>query len=193
MNRCTSRRSKETPLGDVSNNFDYVNEANVFVDRMVMLILFGVATGVHWVVEQPSSSILFCHPAWIHLANLSNSSVLQLYSVNMWMGMLGATTPKASTLKSSCYWITETRKKLDRSLFSRSLGQTYRHLGDGKVEGGKMLKETQAYPFGYGVLLRKLWEKRRKLAGDPCLTGSPTAVPHIWDASIMKQLEQMAQ
>ena len=59
LNRATSGRRAHNPLG---YNKPYVRDANVMVSRMSMLIMFGLCLGVEWVLEQPLSSIMVCHP-----------------------------------------------------------------------------------------------------------------------------------
>ena len=66
LNRATSQRS---PLGIYGNTkLGYVRDANLMVSRCALLIWIARTRGLHWVLEQPSSSIMLYHPRLQELA-----------------------------------------------------------------------------------------------------------------------------
>ena len=66
INRDTSGRSKADPLGRVW--LKGVELANLIVVRCMLLILLASARKVHWVLEQPASSIMFWMPRFQEVA-----------------------------------------------------------------------------------------------------------------------------
>ena len=56
LNRCTSGRSAENPLGNMSRK--YVRLNNMLVSRMILLILVGIVIGVHFLLEQPLTTLM---------------------------------------------------------------------------------------------------------------------------------------
>ena len=56
LNRGTSGRSAENPLGNMSRK--YVRLNNMLVSRMILLILVGIVIGVHFLLEQPLTTLM---------------------------------------------------------------------------------------------------------------------------------------
>lgn len=61
VNRATSGRSAEMPLGNGSR--EYVVEANALIARWVMLMLIAVAFEACFLMEHPGSTVVDYHPA----------------------------------------------------------------------------------------------------------------------------------
>ncbi len=68
MSRGTTKRSKQSPLGD--EHVEKVRLSNVLVARTVLLTLLAIARGVAWTWEQPLSSLMEEHPRVKHLRHL---------------------------------------------------------------------------------------------------------------------------
>ncbi len=192
VNRSTSTRSKENPLGECPRG--YVLEANVFVDRMVLLLLVGLALNIHFIVEQPASSLLWLHPAWKHMQELEKLGWIPCHRQPIWMGMFGGPSPKATTLQSSCAWINCMATKLDRSRFqqpSKNVKSYVDAQGKKRITGEKELKQSQAYPAGYGRVICKLWaendDRDRKDLVEPC----EEYPSHDWDRTIEAELNAL--
>ena len=56
FNMGTSGRSAENPLGNMSRK--YVRLNNMLVSRMILLILVGIVVGVHFLLEQPLTTLM---------------------------------------------------------------------------------------------------------------------------------------
>ena len=60
LSRGSTGRSRERPLGEEER--ECVRVANLLVSRVAILIYLAVSRGAVWVLEQPASSIMTCHP-----------------------------------------------------------------------------------------------------------------------------------
>ena len=135
---------------------EYVHKANVMVARMVWLVLYGVRRGIHWILEQPLSSLMGGHPKMQLLQLLADMGAIDMYYATGWMGAHGAMTPKGAK-----WWGSKDLACLGDGL-SRSEMQAMRihsvknskkqmHAdGSTSVTGGPGLKESQEYPHEYG-------------------------------------------
>ena len=47
----------------------HVADANKMVARLCLQLYIASARGVVWILEQPASSLLYCHPDFARLAN----------------------------------------------------------------------------------------------------------------------------
>lgn len=95
VSRGTSKRSKESPMGDVSQRS--VREANLLTSRFVLLLLVAVARGAQWCVEQPQSSLLFLHNRFKLVFQMATDGLMPaLTTSRFWMGGYGAFSAKPS-------------------------------------------------------------------------------------------------
>ena len=156
LNLGTSHRVCYNPLG---TNAGSVRDGNIMVSRMCFLILFSVVRKVHWLLEQPLSSKMQEHPKMRLLQRLRDETVLDGHEAHGWMGAYGARTPKASKWEGSPAWVSKLGNSLTKSQLA-CLGDdqvVVRDATKGSVTGGKHLKETQAYPHGYGQVVANLF------------------------------------
>lgn len=68
LSRGSTKRSRENPLGDPGSA--YITSQNKIVARVVLMIKIAGYFGAHWVVEQPSSSIMDLHPTFARLRRM---------------------------------------------------------------------------------------------------------------------------
>ena len=157
MNRATSKRSSENPLGDTS--LAYIRAANCMVSRTVLFCLVASARDVRFIVEQPATSVMPHHPKFAHMLALSRDGVLPLSQVFTWFGMFGGTSPKPTKLWGTPTWLSQLARKLDRNIaWSVTTANRYTDAGGTRrVTGTSDLKGTQAYPDGYGEAVAALW------------------------------------
>ena len=111
VNRGTSGRSRERPEG--RTQIKGVALANLIAVRCVLLVLLAMARKVHWILEQPSSSVMALQPRFKEL--FAKHKIITTFT---WMGMFGGETPKATVLYSSSPWTSHLKKVLNRQLFS---------------------------------------------------------------------------
>ena len=51
----------------LNNNSQWVSDQNALVSRLVYVLILWMKRGVYWIVEQPTSSIVFEHPRWRYM------------------------------------------------------------------------------------------------------------------------------
>ena len=165
ISRSSTRRSPGNPLGNTSS--DVVAGANAMVSRMVLLILFLSARFIAWILEQPASSLMAQHPRMRMLKELNAHSgtagLSEFHETNTNMGAFGAATKKPTKLYSSEKWVAQLSRSLPAGYKPDPKVQTVT-IANGKVSGGKDLKDTQAYPDGYGQELLRVWRASRRTA-----------------------------
>jgi len=125
--------------------------------RCSLLILLAMSRRVHWILEQPSSSLCCWMPRFQVI--VSNFNV---YEVWMWMGMFGGPTLKATRLYAGSQWPFALRRKLDRSKFvaATKTVRTYKDKsGVSRVTGAPALKASQQYPDDYGKEVARLYKE----------------------------------
>ena len=148
VNRGTSKRSREHPLGDTS--LAYICQANQMVSRVIMICLVATARGHTFVIEQPSSSVMDSHPKFAFMMKLAEHGLLQVHSVRTWFGMFGGESPKPTTLWGNPSWLDQLRRKYDKRAQRQGVPVTERYTdkrGALRVKGlGENLKNTQSAP-----------------------------------------------
>ena len=130
-----------------------VRQGNTQVARMALALLLLQVRGAGWVLEQPSSSIMYLHDAmqWLWHRQRWHTAVTS-------MGAFGGPTQKPTKLRSNKAWIGKMRKKPsvnDQVRFKELKVTTARQLephadGRKRVSGeAQGLKDSQIYPIGY--------------------------------------------
>ena len=155
-NRGTSARTYDKPLGDTT--LPSVVRGNVMVFRCMMLALVAQLKGAVVTVEQPTSSLMSCHPAfaWFNKCGALLPGLFPLLRYHMWMGMYGGGSPKSTVLWSSARYTKLLKIKLDSKRVwpdVRNVSKIYWNNGKRRMMGGSKLKSTQAYPVQFGLRL----------------------------------------
>ena len=164
INRSSSGRSVDCPLGDVSQR--YVSDANCMVSRVVFLALLATCLNLRFLIEQPASSIMNHHPKFKHMMLLAERGVLSINTTHTWFGMFGGTSPKPTRLWGTPTWVQSLHRTLDKSKSWEVVTADHYidQAGRKRVVGTKSLKSTQAYPPGYGEEVARLWEQDDHMA-----------------------------
>ena len=155
LSKGTTKRTDENPWG-----FDRpsVRTANQQVVRMLLIIILLKARKVAWLLEQPMTSTMCKIPLWSAVAPQGS-----LLKTSTWMGAFGAPTRKPTWLMSTHAWTEQLSRKLSRDAGLGVPGTTVLLVdasdGRKRVCGGPRLKETQAYPVGYGRAVHQYWEE----------------------------------
>lgn len=155
VNRSTSGRSIQRPLGDCSK--DYVRLANIMVARCALVCLLLSAKGCFWLLEQPSGSLLEQHPRMQWLIKS-----LKLWRVYIRMGDFGAETGKPTWVYSAHKEILDLQQyKTCEFNPKKTTPMTtvvmYRDDGTLAITGTQALKGTQSYPSGFGNAVSELY------------------------------------
>ena len=148
MSRSSTGRAVWQPLGDSWSAS--ARAGNVMVSRMALVLYLLVAKQVMWIVEQPSSSLMFLHP--------------RLSQFRRWAGYLearttmaeyGGSSSKPTTLRGSPPWLQQLERKITPQTRARlrkegvALADVAEENRRKTVTGNKNLKGSQAYPRGY--------------------------------------------
>ena len=157
---------------------------NTMVSRMALLAMYGLCRRVAFVLEQPSSSLMFKH------SRLRQRPFCDFFEYSTWMHSFGAPTPKRTILLA------------DQPLIGANLSRTIRRssfIGSGtattttkhacathqkaRVYGARSLKSTQEYPIGYGRAVVRAFRKWQLLVVEDCSSSDsdyPDSVEDTW-------------
>ena len=127
---------------------------NALVERVVLVLEVLHARGVHWIVEQPASSVLWDYPAMQRCIRRHAAA-----AVTLDMGAFkGGTSVKPTVLYGTAPYLQklERRCSSEMRLKLRMEGvQTTKRSVDSngvrRCQGTADLKGTQAYPWGWGA------------------------------------------
>ena len=95
MARASCFRHPDQPLGLPDRRSDVVLAANHMVTLMAMCILFIMASKGSWILEQPASSIMVCHP---RMKQVREALGKKWVEVSTCMDKFGAETPKTNNI-----------------------------------------------------------------------------------------------
>ena len=153
-------RSIATPMGLSRPS---TRRGNLMVTRACILGLIGLSRKAAYVLEQPSSSLMFNH------TRQSQEPSSLFWKIYTWMLAFGGLTPKRTTLQlDQPLFAAELGRKLRRSEFLGTKRRTYT-LKDAdathpqmRIYGaGKKIKQIQEYPIGYGRAVGRVARKWR--------------------------------
>ncbi len=173
MSRRTSMRTYIDPLGNTRN--EKTCDGNIMVARMIVLSLYHLAKFGVWLLEQPGSSLMRFHPGFEYLEKASaymrrlRGDTGDIDDLPSWMAAFGGKTAKRSLLSSThkevLFPLHRTLSVAQRKeLKATSVVHERIVVEDGvmkhKVTGKKdLLKETQQYPYQYGVEVSKAYKR----------------------------------
>ena len=182
--RSCTKRTPENPLGDRDNAF--TEHGNVMVARCCLLKLIGWAKGCYFMLEQPSSTLMKCHPRIEQVIAITGAQI-----VNTCMGGFGGPTKKRTLLLTDVPW----GSKLARSgKGHRGSGEKLAHVDElGRVTGKRSaLKNSQAYPAGFGREVASLHVEHMQDMGGFTSYGEIRQVfkPDVWADA---ELEEVAR
>ena len=150
----TTLRNDQNPWGALDR--PSVRVANAQVVRMILVVMLLKVRGCSWLLEQPMTSRMCKVPLWDAVAPPND-----FYKTSTWMGAYGAPTRKPTWLLSTEGWTTRLARTLKRDAPKGVAGTTLQMGstigGRNRVCGGPRLKESQAYPPGYGVAVQRYW------------------------------------
>ena len=159
MCRGATHRTASRPEGDPKVRC--VREGNGMVARMAAVLIVLICKSVHWVLEQPESSLMKKSLWMRHVLSLKPT-----YATKTYMGVFGGSTLKPTELLSMSRWPSQLcRRKSD---FDASAAPSMVHNSidtDGKVSvTGKtdLLKASQVYPEAYGREVYSLWKQNEE-------------------------------
>ena len=133
----------------------YVKSQNMLVDRMVYLLILCIKRGVHFIVEQPASSIMWQYP---RMSKFLKRFEGRIKTIKMQMGCYSLQSPKDTTLVGTPPYMTRlartmtpTEKEAMRPHQLQTATVSYTAQGKRQCTGTKDLKSTQTYPLGFGA------------------------------------------
>ena len=162
LNRHTSKRSREAPLGDEEQ--PSVRRANLLVTRWTLLVLLAVSRGCVWLAEQPMSSLMPEHPRLKQVCELGQTPNLPTHS---WHNKT-QTSKYLMCMFMPCCSIG----------FLRLLGHHAKVCGGALLDGA--LRPFQ--PEGHQGVWRCVWSlvNLHVCEGDPCPSPHGCPSPFIW-------------
>lgn len=163
----TSKRHKFfNMLGDT--DLEFVRKANIMVSRCAILIRLCFALGVHWMLEQPLSSLMIFHDRLDEIV-----AAFVVHCTSFQMDIFGTHTPKPTKLYSDVEWVAdiagaqpcqEVRPDPDAPAVAIKY---FDSNGQPKVKGGPGLKATQTYTRRFGCEVRRVYRRNASLKTRP--------------------------
>ncbi len=136
------------------NGLERTNAQNALVERLVLALEICTLLGSVWIIEQPTSSLMWEYPAMRALLRRHNA-----VEVRLDMGAFGADSQKPTVLMGTAPYLRamERRCAAEEKLMLRLEGaQTTVQYTDSKgkkrCQGTAELKATQQYPEGLGAV-----------------------------------------
>ena len=130
-----------------------VTAQNALVERLVLALEICASRGVAWIIEQPSSSLMWEYPAM--RACLQRHAAAE---VRLDMGAYGADSPKPTTLMGTAPYLRVLHRRCsgpERIQLNHEGVETATSWtdaqGNKRCQGTKALKLTQQYPEGFGA------------------------------------------
>jgi hypothetical protein len=164
MSRSSTGRSDKShgTLGDPDNL--NVQRQNILVARMCYLLALCWARGVHFIIEQPASSVMMKHPRLVKFFKRLGDAIEHIY---LELGSFCLDMKKGTTLSGWAPHLSNmagTMTPLERFWLRDGGHQVETHTrvvkeGKAKVYGGKDLKATQAYPMPFGCFHAAAYEQ----------------------------------
>ncbi|CAL1162909.1 unnamed protein product [Cladocopium goreaui] len=157
ISRGSTHRHFFLPEGDLTAQS--VKAGNCLAARTFLLMQLIAAKGGVWVLEQPSSSIVFRMKRFQELLGKQ-----RVFKQSFWMRGFGSKTPKRTTIwsNSSAVRFFTTSKKA-RKVVGRKFADTYMDSkGRKRFKGNGNLQKSQEYPVGFGVRFAQTMKKLRK-------------------------------
>ena len=149
-NRATSKRYESLPLG-VQPWSESVAAANQMVSMSAMLWLWAWCAGVYTILEQPLGSLMGSHPRVCQIKR----AIPSFKHFTTHMGAFGGPTPKPTNLYTDAPYahkLVRSPTLSDKARFALEAKEIMtRDAITGSLTGGKDMKESQAYPEGYGI------------------------------------------
>ena len=164
--RGTTLRSREDVLGRL--DLQCVNEANTQVCRMALVLFLVISLRIHWVLEQPASSLMSLAP-WLEFLN--ERLGLQFLRTSTWMCMFNASTFKPSALFSHSYFANGLARKRDASRDAEWRAvEGVNHLhphpdGRQQLAGHVGLKTSQVYTQKNADEVFRMWSQKKDEPG----------------------------
>ena len=161
----TSGRSELNPEG--RQRYASVDTANVQANRLALLFLFCLISGIAWLVEQPLSSLLMLMP---RLAKILLS--IKHIFLTTYLGAFGGDTLKPIKLWGTETWMYRLRRDIKdiptkerEAMMERSKANVVEGVNDKGEKtwtGTEMLTETQTYPQEFGETVASLYKRYQK-------------------------------
>ena len=154
-------RASDRPLGWTEH--ESVRAGNTQVARMALVLMLQFVFGIHFIVEQPASSIMKAAPWMAHMRHM-----VKFWYTSLWMGMYGADTQKPTQLMSASFWSSflgvrrDTTRDAEWSSTQLVSTGAPDHRGRLPITGAKdMVKQSQEYPWGYAKAVIEKWAENK--------------------------------
>ena len=160
--RASTRRSLANPRGDLRSGS--VREGNRHAARSAAIAAICYSRMVTWILEQPLSSLLPCHPALMHIQRRAVELGKRFLRIDTYQGAFAAETLKPTMLLSSNLCIQAMiRPHPGHAVFdtSRTCLKGTSATGRKTYTGNKdELKATQTYSREFGIAVTEMYARR---------------------------------
>lgn len=168
--RASTRRSFGNPRGDLRSGS--VREGNRHAARSATIVAICYARLVMWVLEQPLSSLLLHHPAFVHIERKAAELGMRLIRIETYQGCFGADTLKPTMLASSDLAVQAmVRQHPGQHAFAPSdtCRKGTRDSDGRKTDTGNKdtLKGTQTYTEAFGEAVAQMFLERFMFTHNP--------------------------
>ena len=150
--KATTMRTLSRPRGDT--RVPVVVEGNMQCTRSCLLMTMCYVRQIVWILEQPSSSRIFTHPAMVWARERAHEVGREFHIISTYQGAFGAETPKktilASNSKCTHGLVRSSPEMLSTAPLATARVTSVRADGRRMITGTSALKGTQAYSAEFG-------------------------------------------
>jgi hypothetical protein len=137
----------------------YVQAQNALVCRILLVCRLASAIGVHWIIEQPSDTVMFEYPKFKDYM----AKHPEVAKATLQMGAFGLPAQKDTILVGTAPYLRSLERRMAEAerhnlecmqAAAKAAATALKYIdrnGDWRVQGGPGLKATQAYPIGFGA------------------------------------------
>ena len=126
-----------------------VRLANLIVENMATLFMVLIPKGIQAIIEQPTNSKMYIHPA----VNSMAQSLPDFYIISTWVGMFGHPMPKPTHLLTNMRTATRLARQMHlpewRAMQPKDTGKVYTVKIGSWVCGGKDLHVSAEYTLEF--------------------------------------------
>jgi hypothetical protein len=133
---------------------EYVEAQNALVCRLLLVCRLCIARGVYFIIEQPTSTCMWEYPNFVDFLNKHP----EINRVKLQMGAYGLLAQKDTMLLGTAPYLEALHRRMVQSeiqhVANEAMQTTVSYIDGGgakRCHGGKDLKQTQAYPLGFGA------------------------------------------
>ena len=159
-----------------------VRQSNIMASRVALALMYLVASNIIWILENPSSSLVFYYKRMVGL-----DACVRLWKCRTWLGAFGGPTRKNVCLWSNNPMVYNLMRRLSYSTFT-SRATTFQEDFFGWVQPTPHLALSQEYPVEYAEQVYESFVNSNFSNGAPTTRRTHAQTSDLWDDADLKSI-----